>query len=88
MPLMKIGEHCEVVLPKELLDKLNLKPGDYIDLVPRHPQDFPETDEPLDPETEAALREAEEDVRVGRVSPRLRTSEEIAEYFRKLREDA
>ena len=32
MPLSKIGERHQVVIPKEIFEKLKLKPGEYLDV--------------------------------------------------------
>lgn len=85
MAVVTIGERGEIVLPPELIAELGLKPGDTVDVVVRPADEFPLTDEPIGPETEAGIREGLQDLRKGNVGPRLRTKEEIREYFARLR---
>lgn len=87
MPVVTIGEHFEVVLPAELCEKMGLKPGDKVNVRLDPAGDFPETGEPLSPETEAAIERAMRDMKEGRVSPPLRSDEEIDAYLKKLESD-
>ena len=86
MPLVKVGPKHQVVIPKEVRDKLGVQPGDYVEVAFKRNQavikrkkivdDFPYTDEPIGPETEAGIREALQEVKEGKVFGPFRNMEE------------
>jgi len=77
MPLVKIGSKNQVTIPKEVRDRLGVAPGDYVEVDFRRDKavikrkspvgEFPETDEPIGPETRANLRQALKEVKEGKV---------------------
>ena len=95
MPLVKVGPKHQVVIPKEVREKLGVAPGDYVEVAFKRNRvvierkkivdDFPYTDEPLGPKMAASLREALEVVREGKVSKPLRTDEEVQRYLDSLK---
>mgnify|MGYP001608967537 CR=1 FL=1 len=78
MPIGKIGQRRQVVIPKEIFDALGLQIGDFVEVkqvkgtVVIKPKKLVDADEVLTPEQraviDAGLAEAEEDIRAGRVS--------------------
>ncbi len=78
MPIGKIGQRRQVVIPKDIFDALGLQTGDFVEVqqvkgtVVIKPKKLVDADEVLTPEQraviEAGLAEAEEDIRAGRVS--------------------
>lgn len=95
MPLVKVGSKHQVVIPKDVRTKMGVKPGDYVEISFNRNQavikrkkvvdDFPYTDEPLGPETQAALRQALKDVAEGRVYGPFKTAEEVQAHLDSLK---
>jgi AbrB family looped-hinge helix DNA binding protein len=70
MPVSKLGQRRQVVIPKEICDELGLEEGDYVE-VERHGTKLILTPKHLvekHPEIDRRLAEAEEDIKEGRVS--------------------
>ena len=77
MPIGKIGQRRQVVIPKEIFDALGLRTGDFVELtrvkgtVVITPKKIVDADEVLTPEQQAAidawLAEGLQDLQEGRV---------------------
>ena len=91
MTQVRVGPKHEVVIPKAVRTKLGLQPGDYVEFSFQRGQavvkrkaaeeDFPVTDEPIGPRTQARLREAIKAVEAGRVSGPYKTAEEVQRHL-------
>jgi AbrB family looped-hinge helix DNA binding protein len=78
MPISKLGQRRQVVIPKEICDKLGLQEGDFVEVTSTAgkviitPKKVVDADEVLTAAQRAAidtrLAEAEEDIKAGRVS--------------------
>lgn len=85
MAIAKVGPRHQVVIPKDVFEKMRLAAGDYVDISFRknHARIEPrkivprDEDEPIGPKTRAALRRALREVRSGKKSTPLRTIEEV-----------
>lgn len=86
MAVIKIGEHNEVVVPKDVRERLGVKPGDFVKVTFESVETVPYTDEELGPETRESLRQAEEDLKAGRVTGPYRTAEEVQAYLDSLKD--
>src|SRR5712691_12502769 len=90
MPIGKIGQRRQVVIPKEIFDALGLRTGDFVELqkvkgtVVITPKKIVDADEVLTPEQkaeiDARLAEAEEDIRSGRISGPFQTAAEVRKH--------
>ena len=77
MPIGKIGQRRQVVIPKEICEELGLQTGDFVEVkqvkgtVVIKPKKLVDADEVLTPaqkaQIDARLAEAEEDIKHGRV---------------------
>ncbi len=77
MPIMRLGQRRQVVIPKEICDELNLQEGDFVEVtsvegrVIIKPKKLVDADEILTPAQRATidtrLAESLEDVKKGRV---------------------
>ncbi len=77
MPIGKIGQRRQVVIPKDIFDALGLQTGDFVEVkrvratVVIKPKKVVDRDEVLTPaqkaQIDARLAEAEEDIKQGRV---------------------
>ncbi len=91
MPIGKIGQRRQVVIPKEIFEALGLQTGDFVEVqqvkgtVVIKPKKVVDRDEALTPEQkaviDAGLAEAEEDIKAGRVSGPFRTAGELKRYL-------
>jgi AbrB family looped-hinge helix DNA binding protein len=78
MPISKLGQRRQVVIPKDICDELGLQEGDFVEvsrvegLVIIKPKKLVDADDVLTPAQRASidkrLAEAEEDIKAGRVS--------------------
>lgn len=91
MPIGKIGQRRQVVIPKEIFDALGLQTGDFVEVqkvkgtVVIKPKKLVDADDLLTPEQraviDAGLAEAEEDIKAGRVSHPLHTVGELKRHL-------
>ena len=91
MPVGKIGQRRQVVIPKEIFDALGLQTGDFVEMkqvrgtVVIKPKKLVDADEMLTPEQraviDAGLAEAEEDMKAGRVSSPFATVDELKRHL-------
>ena len=92
MPIGKIGQRRQVVIPKEIFDALGLQTGDFVEVtqvkrtVVIKPKKIVDADEVLTPEQkaqiDARLAEAEEDIKHGRVLGPFDTAKEAIRALR------
>ncbi len=82
MPLVKIKEKGQVTLPAKLRERHGLSVGDYVEVIEEGnrivliPQDVA----PRHPEIDAALAEALDDERAGRMTPAFSNMAEFNEW--------
>src|SRR5919197_3600346 len=71
MPIGKIGQRRQVVIPKEIFDALGLKTGDFVEVtqvkrtVVIKPKKLVDAEDVLTPEEERAVRKGEAQLRRG-----------------------
>ena len=92
MPIGKIGQRRQVVIPKEIFDALGLQTGDFVEVtqvkgtVVIKPKKLVDADEMLTPEQraviDAGLAEAEEDIKAGRVTGPFTTVDELKRHLK------
>jgi AbrB family looped-hinge helix DNA binding protein len=97
MPLVKIGTHHQVVIPKEVRGKLGVRPGDYVEISFESNQavikrkkivdDFPVTNEPISPKTEAGIRQSLKEIEEGKVVGPFDTAEDLQAHLDSLKKD-
>jgi len=72
MPIGKIGQRRQVVIPKEIFEALDLKTGDFVEVtqvkrtVVIKPKKLVDADDVLTPEEEAVIRKGEAQLRQGK----------------------
>ena len=91
MPIGKIGQRRQVVIPKAIFDALGLQTGDFVEVtqvkrtVVIKPKKLVDADEVLTPaqkaQIDARLAEAEEDIKAGRVSGPFTTVDELKRHL-------
>ena len=91
MPISKLGQRRQVVIPKDICDDLGLEVGDFVEVrqvkgtVIIKPKKVVDRDEVFTPEQrvviDAGLAEAEEDIKAGRVSDPLHTADELTRHL-------
>jgi AbrB family looped-hinge helix DNA binding protein len=96
MPISKLGQRRQVVIPKQIWDELGLETGDYVEVqrvkgtVVITPKKLVDRDEDLTPAQraviDAGLAEAEEDITAGRVSGPFNTVDELKRHLNTVRE--
>ena len=96
MPISKLGQHRQVVIPKEIWDELGLETGDYVEVqrvkgtVVITPKKLVDRDEDLTPAQraviDARLAEAEADIKAGRVSGPFDTVDELKRHLKTVHE--
>ena len=92
MPIGKIGQRRQVVIPKKIFDALGLQTGDFVEVkqvkgtVVIKPKKLVDADEVLTPaqkaQIDARLAEAEEDIKHGRVLGPFDTAKEAMRALR------
>jgi len=84
MPIGKIGQRRQVVIPKEICDALGLQSGDFVEVtqvkgtVVIKPKKLVEADDGLTPEEEAIVRKGERQLRQGKSKPWSQIKHELA----------
>ena len=91
MPIMRLGQRRQVVIPKEICDELNLQEGDFVEVTSAQgkviikPKKLVDADDVLTPAqravTDKRLAEAEEDIRAGRVSRPFATADQLKRHL-------
>jgi AbrB family looped-hinge helix DNA binding protein len=91
MPISKLGQRRQVVIPKQIWDELGLETGDYVEVqrvkgrVVITPKKLVDRDAALTPAQraviDARLAEAEEDLKAGRVSGPFTTVDELKRHL-------
>jgi AbrB family looped-hinge helix DNA binding protein len=91
MPISKLGQRRQVVIPKQIWDELGLETGGYVEIqrvkgtVVITPKKLVDRDEELTPEQraviDARLAEGLEDIKQGRVSPAFSSARELTRYL-------
>ncbi len=91
MPLVKVGPKHQVVIPKEVREKLGVDPGDYVEVTFEHNQavikrkkvsdDFPVTDEPIGPETRAGISQGMREAAAGEVLGHFGSAKELIHFL-------
>ena len=75
MPIGKLGQRRQVVIPKEICDALGLATGDFVEVrqvkgtVVIKPKKLVDADDVLAPEEEAIVRKGERQLRQGKSKP-------------------
>lgn len=75
MPIGKLGQRRQVVIPKDICDALGLNIGDYVEVnrvkgtVVIKPKKLVDADDMLTPEEESVVAEGEAELRQGRSRP-------------------
>lgn len=83
MPLVKIKEKGQLTLPVKIRERYGLAIGDYVEVKEEGNRIVlvPQEVAPRHPEIDAALAEALEDVRAGRVTPAFSTMEDLEAWL-------
>ena len=97
MSLVKVGSKHQVVIPKDVRTKLNVHPGDYVEIAihknqavlkPKKLVDVPYTDEMLSAEIEDSIRQGLKDVEEGEISGTFNTPAEVQAHLDSLKTDS
>jgi len=75
MPVSKLGQRRQVVIPKDICEELGLKQGDFVEVIcdPENgtvvikPKTLVDSDDILTPREEAIVRKAEQEIKRGEV---------------------
>ena len=84
MPIGKIGQRRQVVIPKEIFEALGLQTGDFVEVtkvkntVVIKPKKLVDADDVLRPEEEAVVRKGERQLRQGKSKPWSQIKHELA----------
>jgi AbrB family looped-hinge helix DNA binding protein len=91
MPISKLGQRRQVVIPKEICDELGLQEGDFVEVTSAQgkviikPKKVVDADEVLTPAQRAVidkrLAEAEGDIKAGRVSGPFATVDQLKRHL-------
>jgi AbrB family looped-hinge helix DNA binding protein len=91
MPISKLGQRRQVVIPKEICDELGLEEGDFVEVTSTQgkviitPKKVVDADEVLTAAQRAVidkrLAEAEEDLKAGRVSGPFTTIDHLKRHL-------
>ncbi len=75
MPISKLGQRRQVVIPKEICDELGLEEGDFVEVTSTAgkviitPKKLVDADDLLTPEEEQIIREGEQELDRGKHVP-------------------
>jgi len=75
MPIGKVGQRRQVVIPKDIFEALGLQTGDFVEVtkvkntVVIKPKKLVDADDVLTPEEETLVREGERQLRQGKSKP-------------------
>ncbi len=96
MPISKLGQRRQVVIPKDICEELGLEVGDFVELrqvngtVVIKPKKMVDRDEALTAEQraviDAGLAEAQEDIKAGRMSDSFGTVDELKRHLNAVKE--
>ncbi|TSC62346.1 MAG: hypothetical protein G01um1014106_639 [Parcubacteria group bacterium Gr01-1014_106] len=96
VPISKLGQRRQVVIPKQIWDELGLETGDYVEVqrikgtVVIKPKKLVDAEDVLTSAQkaviDAGLAEAEEDIKAGRVSGPFKTVEELKQHLNAVHE--
>jgi AbrB family looped-hinge helix DNA binding protein len=84
MPIGKIGQRRQVVIPKEIFEALGLQTGDFVEVtkvkntVVIKPKKLVDADDVLRPEEAAVVRKGERQLRQGKSKPWSQIKHELA----------
>jgi AbrB family looped-hinge helix DNA binding protein len=91
MPISKLGQRRQVVIPKDICDELGLQEGDFVEVTSAEgqviitPKKVVDADEVLTPAQRAVidtrLAAAEEDIKAGRVSGLFATVDHLKRHL-------
>jgi AbrB family looped-hinge helix DNA binding protein len=91
MPISKLGQRRQVVIPKHICDELGLEEGDFVEVTSTQgkviitPKKLVDADDVLTPAQRAVidhrLAEAEEDIKAGRVSRPFGTVDQLKRHL-------
>jgi AbrB family looped-hinge helix DNA binding protein len=91
MPISKLGQRRQVVIPKEICDEVGLEEGDFVEVTSTagkviiKPKKVVDADEVLTPAQRAVidkrLAEADEDIKEGRVSGPFATVDKLKRHL-------
>jgi AbrB family looped-hinge helix DNA binding protein len=91
MPISKLGQRRQVVIPKDICDELGLQEGDFVEVTSAEgqvvikPKKVVDADEVLTAAQRAVidkrLAEAEEDIKAGRVSGPFATVDHLTRHL-------
>jgi len=91
MPISKLGQRRQVVIPKDICDELGLQEGDFVEVTSAEgqviitPKKVVDADEVLTPAQRAVidtrLAAAEEDIKTGRVSGPFATVDHLKRHL-------
>ena len=91
MPISKLGQRRQVVIPKEICEELGLQEGDFLEVTSAEgkviikPKKLVDADDVLTPAQrvviEKRLAEAEEDIKAGRVSGPFATVDQLKRHL-------
>jgi AbrB family looped-hinge helix DNA binding protein len=83
MPIGKLGQRRQVVIPKDIYDALGLDVGDYVEVnrvkgtVVIKPKKLVDADDVLTPEEEAIVTKGEAELRQGKSKPWSQIKDEL-----------
>ena len=84
MPISKLGQRRQIVIPKEICDELGLQVGDFVEVrqvkgtVVIKPKKLVDADDVLTPQEEAIVRKGERQLRQGKSKPWSQIKHELA----------
>jgi AbrB family looped-hinge helix DNA binding protein len=84
MPIGKVGQRRQVVIPKEIFEALGLQTGDFVEVtkvkntVVIKPKKLVDADDVLTPEEEAIVRKGERQLRQGKSKPWSQIKHDLA----------